>query len=203
MLLLTGVFYLLTGCGRLGGNDLESMILKSTGELFLLKEPGTEMSIKTGDTLSPGAGLRTGKNGRALVGIFGGTKVRLEPETEVMLPGKSGGNEPGTIHVMIKITRGVMILFVPSSRSDSTFGVETERVSLSTRDGSFLVKVRENKLQIAVGKGTLQVTDKRSGESAGLKEKQSLTMTRYTIRLRPESYDWETEKELFDLSIPE
>lgn len=197
ILLLLGGIVLGGGCGP-GPSPVE----KVRGSVVVVDIDGNEAALSADDKLAPGSTVRAGSDGYALLKLSGGVTVRITPGTEITIPEEPGGGQADLSRMVINMARGLILCIVPPEKQQGTFGVETERVSLSVRGTEFLVEVLEGEMRVAVREGTVRLVDNQSGKTVDLGKDQHLVITGETTDLNPEFFTWMAEKENWDPTIP-
>ncbi len=197
ILLLSGGIVMAGGCA-----PEPSPVEKVRGSVVVVDAAGKEAALSANDKLLPGSTVRAGSDGYALLKLSGGVTVRVTPGTEITIPDEPGEGQADLSSMVINMARGLILCIIPPEKQQGTFGVETERVSLSVRGTEFLVEVLESEMRVAVRDGTVKLVDKRSGKTVDLGKDQHLVITGETTDLNPEFFTWMAEKENWNPTIP-
>ena len=130
------------------------------GSVFVKTGEGAEQAARQGDTVEPGARLRTGDDGNAEVTFGDGSKLQIRPGTQVALSGTKRPEKKSSIvlffgRVWSKVTRSV--------GGDTSYEVNTPNAVAGVRgtefetavadDGTAKVRVTEGKVAVSSDAG--------------------------------------------------
>jgi hypothetical protein len=154
-----------------GAEDLAWRVTKSSGEVMVTEAGAQPTSLSEGAVLRPGAGVRTGQNGRALL-RRGENTMLIAPNSMVSIP--ADRNE--RISTTILQQAGTVLLNI-EKRDVQHFQVETPYLAAVVKGTEFRVSVSGSKAHVDVLRGVVEVSDFRSGQFALVRAEQTASVT--------------------------
>src|SRR5215470_6757174 len=142
-------------------------VSKSSGEVWVVT-PGAQPAALTSDAvLTPGATIRTGENGRALV-VRGADTMLISGSSVVSIPGDTKeGSWTRILH-----QAGSVLLNV-EKRKVQHFEVSTPYLAAVVKGTQFRVTVGDHGGNVDVLRGEVEVTDYKSGQYALVRSSQA------------------------------
>ena len=135
-------------------------VSKSSGDFWVTTSGVQQASLTEGEALKPGAGIRTGRNGRVLL-VRGEETILVSPNSTISIPAevKEG------LSTRIFQQAGSIVLEV-KKRDDNHFEVVTPYLAAVVKGTQFRVTVNKNNTSVGVLRGQVEVADFKSGQYA-------------------------------------
>jgi hypothetical protein len=157
----------LAGGSAANAQDATWHVNKSSGEVWFTASGAQPVTLSNDSTLKPGDIIRTGADGRVLL-VRGAETMLVSPNTVVGLPLKQQDGLSTTI-----LQRAGTILLDVEKRNVQHFEVATPFLAAVVKGTQFRVTVGENRSQVDVLRGQVQVSDYRTGQYALVNPQQS------------------------------
>jgi hypothetical protein len=154
-----------------GAEDLAWRVTKSSGDVMVTDVGAQPASLSEGALVRPGAGVRTGPNGRALL-KRGENTMLIAPNSMVSIPADRSEGLSTTI-----LQQAGSILLNVEKRDVQHFQVETPYLAAVVKGTEFRVSVSDSKAHVDVLRGMVEVSDFRSGQFALVRAEQTASVT--------------------------
>jgi hypothetical protein len=156
-----GTLFILTAVSWTGGwqtalADDSWRVVKSSGEVWMLRGEAQLVAIRTEAMLNPGDNIQTGRSGRVLL-ARGEERILISPNSAIGLPVES---RSGTT---IRQQAGSILLEV-QKKNVPHFEVETPYLAAVVKGTQFRVSVNNADARVDVLRGQVQVSDHKSGQ---------------------------------------
>ena len=135
-------------------------VSKSSGDFWVTTAGVQQVSLTEGETLKPGASIRTGRNGRVLL-VRGEETILVSPNSTIGIPAEVKEGLSTTI-----LQQAGSILLEVKKRDDKHFEVVTPYLAAVVKGTQFRVTVNKSHTSVGVLRGQVEVADFKSGQYA-------------------------------------
>jgi len=135
-------------------------VSKSSGDFWVTTAEVQQASLTEGQTLKPGASIRTGRNGRVLL-VRGEETILVSPNSTIGIPAELKEGLSTTI-----LQQAGSILLEVKKRDDKHFEVVTPYLAAVVKGTQFRVTVNKNNTSVGVLRGQVEVAGFKSGQYA-------------------------------------
>jgi hypothetical protein len=156
LFILSAVFW--TGGWQAALANESWRVVKSSGEVWMLRGEAQLVAIRTEAALNPGDNIRTGRSGRVLL-ARGEERILISPNSEIGLPIDNEGQSGTTIR-----QQAGSILLEVQKKNVPHFEVETPYLAAVVKGTQFRVSVNSADARVDVLRGQVQVSDHKSGQ---------------------------------------
>ncbi|MBL8992183.1 MAG: FecR domain-containing protein [Spirochaetia bacterium] len=174
----------------------ESSVKIASGTVEVLKDGKVVRKAATGEALTPGESVRTGKNSTAIVLLDGGTMIKLKESSEIRLTDLSGSAAEGNRKTMLNLLSGSVFSKVAKLKQNEDFAITSASTVAGVRGTSFFMafgKARDNKkeadLWLCVNEGRVEVKGEK-GDKVSVKEGEGIIIPEGKKTTKPKAYAW-------------
>ena len=152
-------------------DDVVWRISKSSGDVWVTTSEVQQASLTDEAILQPGANIRTGQTGRALL-VRGKESILISPNSIISIPRETKKGLPTTI-----IQQAGSILLDVEKRNVKHFEVETPYLAALVKGTQFRVAINKDDTRVDVLRGQVEVSDFKSGQYALVQPGQAGTVS--------------------------
>ena len=141
-------------------------------------------TLSQGDLIRTGDTIRSGQNATVEFRWIDGTRLRLEPNTEITVRRCSMNLKQHAQNSEFQLARGKVFVRIPQKLSaNSRFAIVTPSATTSVRGTIFSVSANENETRVAVWKGLVDVADAKNAQEQLVPAGELLSASENTWRL--------------------
>lgn len=168
-------------------------VAPSSSDVFVSFEKG---KIQYGNV------VRTGEDGLAIVSFPEGSKLKIDPNSEVEIGPREKADASSDIDASwnLKVLKGALTIdFIKKSEGEKLY-VESDQFAVGVRGTRFLVaKETSNDWHVAVNEGQVTAFNKESYDYEDIKSGQGLVLEKGSNLTKPANFEW-TKKLDWDVS---
>src|SRR3974390_3634822 len=152
-------------------DDVVWRISKSSGDVWVTTSEVQQASLTDEASLHPGANIRTGQTGRALL-VRRKESILISPNSIISIPQETKEGLPTTI-----IQQAGSILLDVEKRNVKHFEVEKPYLAALVKGTQFRVAINKDDTRVDVLRGQVEVSDFKSGQYALVQPGQAGTVS--------------------------
>lgn len=183
------VFTILATCSFQAVNGQE--VIYSKGLVEIATQSGESFVILKNNNLQYGNVVRTGANGLAIISFPEGSKIKVDPSSEIVIGEREKAGDSADASWSLKVLKGALTIDFKKSSDEEKLYVESETFAVGVRGTRFLVaKESDDDWHIAVNEGKVTAFNKKNYDYEDINVGEAAVLEKGSQLTKPANYEW-------------